>query len=98
MLAFTVQAQKIYHDSTGSESSRGNKKDLIEIGIFGEDVKNSKGMIQTNPLYLKKHWLVPGEQKLKFIVRKRPIKAGIDPYNKLTDRITGDNMKTFGDN
>ena len=46
------------------------------------------------PLYLKKHWLTPGEHVLEFVVEGKPEKAGIDPYNKLIDRIPDDNLKT----
>jgi len=90
----TVQTKKIYYDSTGRDIGEGTAKDLIEIGIFAEDGKNEKGMTKKMPLYLKKHWLSPGEHKLEFIVESKPVKAGIDPYNKLIDRIPEDNVKT----
>lgn len=89
----TVQTKKIYYDSAGRDISEGKGKDLIEIGIFAEDSKNDKGMTQKTPLYLKKHWLTPGEHTLEFTVDKKPVKAGIDPYNKLIDRIPEDNVK-----
>lgn len=89
----TLQTRKIYYDSAGNESAQSDKKDLIEIGIFADDGKNAKGMTQKVPLYLKKHWLAPGEHKLEFVVSKQPVKAGIDPYNKLIDRIPDDNVK-----
>jgi ABC-2 type transport system permease protein len=91
----TVQTKKIYYDSAGREIGEGTHKDLIEIGIFAEDSKNDKGMTQKTPLYLKKHWLTPGEHTLEFVVDARPIKAGIDPYNKLIDRIPDDNVKNL---
>ncbi len=91
----TVQTKKIYYDSAGRDISEGQGKDLIEIGIFAEDGKNDKGMTQKTPLYLKKHWLTPGEHTLEFTVDKKPVKAGIDPYNKLIDRIPEDNVKNF---
>lgn len=94
----TVQTRKLYYDSAGRESAQSDKNDLIEIGIFDEDGKNDKGMTKKTPLYLKKHWLSPGEHKLEFVVRKRPIKAGIDPYNKLIDRIPDDNVKSVEQN
>ncbi|MBX2966169.1 MAG: hypothetical protein KF845_08495 [Cyclobacteriaceae bacterium] len=93
-MSLTVQTKKIYYDSTGRDIGEGKTKDLIEIGIFAEDGKNDKGMTQKTPLYLKKHWLVPGEHTLEFIVDTKPVKAGIDPYNKLIDRIPDDNVKT----
>jgi hypothetical protein len=89
----TVQTKKIYYDSTGREIDESRSKDLIEIGIFDEEIKSEKGVTQKVPLYLKKHWLSPGEHTLSFTVNKKPVKAGIDPYNKLIDRIPDDNTK-----
>ena len=88
-----VNAQKIYYDKFGKEAERAKGKDLIEIGIFTDDDKNKLGMTKKVPLYLKKHWLKPGEQTLEFVVKGKPVKAGIDPYNKLIDRVSDDNIK-----
>ena len=90
----TVQTKKIYYDGLGKEKGSGTEKDLIDIGIFAEDSKNDKGMKKKIPLYLKKHWLTPGEHVLEFEVKGKPVKAGIDPYNKLIDRIPDDNIKS----
>jgi aminopeptidase N len=90
----TVQSKKTYYDGQGLEAGAGNGKDLIEIGIFGEDGKNDKGKKMKIPLYLKKHWLDAGEHVLEFVVKGKPDKAGIDPYNKLIDRIPDDNLKS----
>ncbi len=93
-VTMTVQSKKIYYDGLGNEKGTGTEKDLIDIGIFAEDGKNEKGMKKKIPLYLKKHWLAPGEHILEFVVDEKPVKAGIDPYNKLIDRIPDDNVKT----
>jgi ABC-2 type transport system permease protein len=93
LVKMTFQTKKIYYDSLGKELNQSTGKDLIEIGIFAEDGKNQRGMTQKKPLYLKKHWLAPGEHKLEFVVAAKPEKAGIDPYNKLIDRIPDDNTK-----
>ncbi|GAA4452309.1 M1 family aminopeptidase [Nibrella saemangeumensis] len=90
----TVQTKKLYYDKGGKETSQSKDRDLIEIGIFGPDTKNEKGMTRKVPLYLKKHWLAPGEHTLEFVVKGKPAKAGIDPYNKLIDRVSDDNVKT----
>ena len=50
-------------------------------------------MTEKVPLYLKKQWLAPGVHKLEFVVKGKPAKAGIDPYNKLIDRVSDDNVK-----
>ena len=93
-VTMTVQTKKIYYDGLGTEKGTGSGKDLIDIGIFAEDGKNDKGMTKKVPLYLKKHWLTPGEHTLEFVVEGKPDKAGIDPYNKLIDRVPDDNLKT----
>ena len=41
------------------------------------------------PLYLKKEKII---QTFEIVVDQMPTRAGIDPYNKLIDRIPDDNM------
>lgn len=67
----------------------------MDIGIFLADDKNQNGMTKKVPVYLKKHWIKPGEQVIELVVDSKPLKAGIDPYNKLIDRIPDDNVKAF---
>ncbi len=86
-----VATQKVYADSAGMESPATYNGDYIDIGIFAADDTDSNGRTRTNPLYLKKHKLTAGEHKLKIKVKGIPVKAGIDPYNKLIDRIPDDN-------
>ena len=45
-----------------------------------------------NPYYLERKWLQPGENTFTIITDKKPEKAGIDPYNKLIDRNSNDNL------
>ncbi|MGF1560528.1 MAG: ABC transporter permease/M1 family aminopeptidase [Flavobacteriaceae bacterium] len=86
-----IATQKVYADSAGMESPAKYNGDYIDIGIFAVDDTDSNGRTRTNPLYLKKHKLTAGEHKLKIKVKGIPVKAGIDPYNKLIDRIPDDN-------
>ena len=88
----TFDSQKIQYDGNGNETARPERANLIDIGIFGEDGKNERGMTKMQPIYLQKHWIKPGQQELEFIVDEEPVKAGIDPYNKLIDRISDDNL------
>ncbi|HTF19166.1 MAG TPA: M1 family aminopeptidase [Chryseolinea sp.] len=92
-----VNSRKVYYDGLGGETGTGQSKDLIDIGIFTEDGKNDKGMKEKRPLYLKKHWLQPGEQTIEIFVKTEPKTAGIDPYNKLIDRIPDDNTKSVSE-
>jgi ABC-2 type transport system permease protein len=88
-----VNTKKIYYDGLGNEKGQGKGKDYIDIGIFTTEGKNAKGMTKKVPLYLKKHALGAGEHTFEFTVKGKPLKAGIDPYNKLIDRIPDDNVK-----
>jgi hypothetical protein len=65
--------------------------DYVEVGVFGEETTDKNGRRQTNPMYLKKHKLQPGMHKITVRVEGKPATAGIDPYNKLIDRIPNDN-------
>jgi hypothetical protein len=91
-VTLTVDTKKLYYDKKGAESSRGKAADYVEIGIFTDDSKNKQGMTQKTPLLLTKQKLTPGEHKLTFTVKGKPVKAGIDPYNKLIDRVSDDNV------
>jgi hypothetical protein len=87
-----IDTKKVYYDGLGNTLEEGNGSDLIEIGIFAAEGKNDKGMKEKRPLYLRKHWLSPGKHTLEFVVSEQPVRAGIDPYNKLIDRIPDDNV------
>lgn len=82
--------RKMYADSTGKETA-APMNDYIDVGVFAADTKDKNGRTQTQPLYLKKHKLQPGEHSVQIRVKGKPVRAGIDPYNKLIDRIPDDN-------
>ena len=44
-------------------------------------------------LYLRKHRFTGKETTLEVVVDAEPYDAGIDPYNKLIDRVPDDNRK-----
>lgn len=91
---FTVNSHKTYYDNTGREENIDTKNNLVDIGLFGEDIKNDEGVAIKNPLYFELKWLKPGENTFTVITDEKPLKAGIDPYNKLIDRNSDDNLKT----
>ncbi|WP_108868000.1 ABC transporter permease/M1 family aminopeptidase [Aquimarina aquimarini] len=90
---FTVDSKKIYYDDTGKEERTDDTTNYIEIGLFGKDITDAQEVPLKNPYYLERKWLQPGENTFTIITDKKPIKAGIDPYNKLIDRNSGDNLK-----
>ncbi len=87
-----VRARKLVADEKGNESEAKDMNDYIDIGIFAEELVAADGKKTVKPIYLKKHRLTNGDHTLTFQVKGKPIKAGIDPYNKLIDRIPDDNI------
>ncbi len=88
-----VESFKNYFDGNGKLLDSGTKANLLEIGIFDEEGKNDQGMSVKVPLVLEKVWVKPGTNTFTYITDKLPVKAGIDPYNKMIDRIPDDNVK-----
>ena len=70
-----------------------DKRNLVDVGLFGVDVTNKDGVTIKNPLSFDLKWLSPGDNTFTIITDEKPLKAGIDPYNKLIDRNSDDNLK-----
>lgn len=88
-IEFTVNAVKYRADSLGNETSIP-LKDWIDIGVFGKDEDGEDKL-----LYLQKHKIDAEEKSFTITVYQKPVKAGIDPINKLIDRNPDDNVKTL---
>lgn len=90
-----VASAKEYFDGNGKLLATGNKPNLLEIAVFDNDAKNKQGMTVKSPLLIEKIWIKPGKSTFTYITKKLPVKAGIDPYNKMIDRIPDDNIKAL---
>jgi len=89
-----LSSRKFYADSAGKETEVPMAGDMIDIGIFAKDKVLDGGKKETHPLYLQKHAIrASGDFTLTFVVDEKPEKVGIDPYNRLIDRIADDNLK-----
>jgi len=84
-VVLSVQARKLKSDGSGNESPMP-LNDYIDIGVFTGPKDHEK------PLYLKKEKITKETQTLEIVVDQMPTRAGIDPYNKLIDRIPEDNV------
>ena len=76
--------------------SLGKAKEVVPNNWFDIAVF-SKGKSKANQLgevvYLKKHKIKSILQTIEFIVDKEPFMFGIDPYNKIIDKETVNNIK-----
>ncbi|MBW4038300.1 MAG: hypothetical protein HIU91_05365 [Acidobacteria bacterium] len=87
-VTLTVQARKLKSDGSGNESPMP-LADYIDIGIFSGKKDHEK------TLYLAKNKFLSandGKQTFTVTVDQMPTRAGIDPFNKLIDRIPDDNV------
>ena len=89
VVTLKVQSAKLRADGEGRETPTP-MDDLIDIGVFAGRGK------QERALYLEKHRLTGGETALEIVVDEPPTRAGVDPYNKLIDRLSGDNVVAVG--
>jgi ABC-2 type transport system permease protein len=86
-----IVVRKVYADTSGKEADAALMNDYIDIGIFTNESKDKNGRTIASPLYLMKHKLSAGKHVIDVIVKGKPVRAGIDPYNKLIDKNLADN-------
>ncbi|WP_020597034.1 ABC transporter permease/M1 family aminopeptidase [Spirosoma panaciterrae] len=89
-----VRSATEYYDKAGKELGKGKGPVLVDIAVLTDDSKNKDGLTVKVPLYMQKRSLTPGEHVIEVTVKGKPVKAGIDPYNKLIDRVSDDNLVT----
>ncbi|HSS28619.1 MAG TPA: M1 family aminopeptidase, partial [Usitatibacter sp.] len=77
-------AKKLRANGTGAQEEVP-MDDWVDIGVYGADDK---------PLFLEKRKVRSGEWTYTMRVKEKPVKAGIDPINKLIDRDPDDNVTT----
>jgi ABC-2 type transport system permease protein len=83
-VTLTVQAKKFKSDGSGNETPMP-LADYVDIGVFSGKKDHEKA------LYLKKEKITQEKNTFEIIVDELPTRAGIDPINKLIDRIPDDN-------
>lgn len=73
-----VTARKTVADSAGVETETP-LNEWIEVGVYAPSEFGELG----SPLYLQKHLIRTGRQRIVLTVRRRPVLAGIDPRHLL---------------
>ncbi|HEV2148550.1 MAG TPA: M1 family aminopeptidase [Longimicrobiaceae bacterium] len=84
-----VEGAKVRADSLGNESPV-RMNDLVDIGVFAAAPKG-KSKEAGPALYMRKHRVASGPQRIRVVVDREPAAAGIDPHHKLLDKHADDN-------
>ncbi len=84
---------KIYADAEGNETEAAF--DIpVDIGVFTKSPAD-RDFGPEHVLHLEKHAISGTGSTIELIVGSRPTHVGIDPYNKLVDRNSNDNLRTI---
>ena len=92
-VTLTVDAKKfrVRPDGLGTENETGIN-DYIDIGVFSGRPDNNISPGK-KVLYLEKHKKMKPETRIEIMVDEIPWQAGIDPYNKLIDKVPDNNIR-----
>lgn len=85
-----ADVKKLYSNGQGQETEAPLDL-LLDVGVFGEEEKDGKK--QEKVLFLEKRRVQSGHFVFEVDVAEKPVRAGVDPYNKWVDRASGDNVK-----
>lgn len=85
------EARKFEADGRGAETPVP-LDDTIEVGVFARAKGASEAKEQVQ--FLERRRVAEGKGTITVVVDGEPYEAGIDPYNKLIDRVSSDNRKT----
>ncbi len=85
----TVDASMMRADGQGVETKE-DFSDMVDIGLFSDDPEDlsAENLVQ----YLKKHRIKTGENVIELVVKEKPKYVGVDPFVKLIDRDSADNI------
>ena len=89
-VVINVEASKHYEDAVGNKTP-ATLRMSIDIGLFTRE-PSSRDFGEQDVINFGKHQLVSGMNRIEFIVDKKPLFAGIDPYHKLIDTKSDDNV------
>ncbi len=91
-LTLTIDAKRQVADAKGKESEQP-LDEWVEIGVFSQDPDDFS--MEQQPLYLQKHRLYSGEQRIQIEVPTGGAFVGVDPLIKFIDRDSVDNTQAI---
>jgi aminopeptidase N len=85
-----VEAKKFYASANGddTETPLGER---IEIGLFTAE-PGRDAFAASSVILMERHPIRSGRQVLRFVTDRKPLYAGVDPYNFYIDRSSADNV------
>jgi ABC-2 type transport system permease protein len=89
-VALTVEARKLYADGKGKETD-APMAETLDVGLF-TTMPGDKSFSARNVVAFERRPIRSGRQTLGFVTGTAPRFAGVDPYNKLIDRNSDDNI------
>lgn len=89
-VALEVGARKLYADGEGKERE-ASFSEVLDVGLFLAE-PGKKAFAADKVLRFQRLPIRSGAQILRFTTAKAPLFAGVDPYNKLVDRNSEDNL------
>jgi hypothetical protein len=86
----TLHLAKMEADGKGKESPRAYDEP-VEIGVFARAPGAKEA--DERVLYSAKRLVQGSDPTLTITVKEQPFDVGVDPYNKMIDRVSRDNRK-----
>ncbi|THD61592.1 M1 family aminopeptidase [Phenylobacterium sp.] len=86
----TIDAKKLYANGQGQETEAPLTDEVVDIGVFTAE-PGKKDFSAKDVLFMKPLSVKTGTQTYTVTVPKKPLFAGVDPYNKRIDRNSDDN-------
>ena len=91
-VTLSVEAVKQHADGQGEETEQP-LDELIDIALFSDDPENL--LAEDFVIYSQKHQIVSGTNTIELKVKEKPLFAGVDPYIKLVDKDSKNNLAKF---
>jgi len=89
-VTLVVEARKLYADGHGKETE-ASMAETLDVGLFSA-MPGDKAFTAKNVIAFERRPIRSGRQTLTFVTAAAPKFAGVDPYNKLIDRNSDDNV------
>ncbi len=96
-VSMDVSAAQYEANGEGEEASVDMAMEL-DIAVFPESGDELGEYDLPEPIHLERRVINNGDLHLEFEVSEKPVRVGIDPYNKMVDKNPNDNLKVVSEN